>query len=108
MKNRINQLRKESGITAVELAHRIGVAERTMRYYEDGRRDPNTETLNKLAEIFDCTIDYLLYRTDTKKELIINDNEFLLLAEDIKKSGLTPSDIRDLMKTIQQLKGKHL
>lgn len=43
-----------------ELGEIIGVAESTVSQYETGKREPDFETLLKLGEYFDVSVDYLL------------------------------------------------
>lgn len=57
---KLKELRKEKGISLKELGSIIGVAESTMSLYENGKRQPDYETLLKLAEYFGVTVDYLL------------------------------------------------
>ena len=64
---KIRELRKKCGITMKELGTAIGVAESTISQYETGKRQPDYETLLKIAEFFGVTTDYLLTGEDTKK-----------------------------------------
>lgn len=61
---RIKELRKKEKITAKQLGETIGVAESTMSLYENGKREPDHDTLIKLADFFDVSVDYLLGRSD--------------------------------------------
>ncbi len=61
---RIKELRKKEKITAKQLGEAIGVAESTMSLYENGKREPDHDTLIKLADIFNVSVDYLLGRSD--------------------------------------------
>ena len=49
---RLRELRKSKGISLKELGTIIGVAESTMSLYESGKRQPDYETLLKLAEYY--------------------------------------------------------
>lgn len=60
MKNRIRELRKQRGLTMKQLGAMLGLAESTVSQYETSKRQPDNETLLKLGEIFDVTVDYLL------------------------------------------------
>lgn len=60
MKNRIRTLRKMRGITMKQLGEVVGLAESTISQYETGKRQPDNETLLKLGEFFNVTVDYLL------------------------------------------------
>lgn len=60
---RIKEIRKSKKITAKELADYIKVAESTMSLYENGKREPDFETLLKIANYLDVSVDYLLGNT---------------------------------------------
>lgn len=59
---RLKQLRGKR--TQKEIAERIGMARSSLTQYESGKIEPNMETLNKLADIYRVTVDYLLGRDD--------------------------------------------
>lgn len=61
---RIRELRKERNLTMKRLGEAIGVAESTISLYENGKRQPDNDTLQKLADYFNVSVDYLLGRTD--------------------------------------------
>lgn len=52
--------REERGMTQVELAGMVNVAQNTVSQWETGERTPRIEKLMQLARIFDCTVDELL------------------------------------------------
>lgn len=64
--NRIKDLRKERGLTQSDLAKVLKVSARTVGFYETCQRDPDTDTLKKMADFFDVSIDYLLGRIDIR------------------------------------------
>ena len=66
---KIRELRRERGITLKELGKTIGVAESTMSLYETQKRQPDYETLLKLVEYFDCSLDYILGRSSSRGSL---------------------------------------
>lgn len=53
-------LRKEFGKTQQDLADYLGISRQAYSNYESGRREPDYETLLKLGEYFNCSVDYLL------------------------------------------------
>lgn len=57
---KLRELRKKCGLTMKELGAEIGVAESTISQYETGKREPDYETLLKLAEYFGTSVDVLL------------------------------------------------
>ena len=61
---RIKELRKQKKITAKRLAEYLNVAESTMSLYENGKREPDYNTLIRIAEYLGVSLDYLLGRTE--------------------------------------------
>ncbi|MFW6378130.1 MAG: helix-turn-helix domain-containing protein, partial [Bacillota bacterium] len=58
--SQLKKLRKANKITQKDLAQALGLAQTTIANYENGSRFPNQETLVKLANHFDVTLDYLI------------------------------------------------
>lgn len=63
---RLKELRQDNQKTQKELADYLGVTERSYQRYEAGDREPDIKGLNKLANYYKVTVDYLLGRTDQK------------------------------------------
>lgn len=61
---RIARLRKMKGLSQDELADLLGVSRGAISMYEINKREPDYETLEKLATFFGVSTDYLLGRTD--------------------------------------------
>lgn len=61
---RIKEIRKAKKITAKTLADYVNVAESTMSLYENGKREPDFDTLSKIAFYLEVSIDYLLGNSD--------------------------------------------
>ena len=59
---RIAELRKNKRLTQSDIASRLGCTTGAFQNYEANRREMNYETLIKLADILDTSIDYLLGR----------------------------------------------
>lgn len=83
--NRIKELRKQKGMTQASLAKVLKVSDRTVGFYENGDRDPDTDTLIKLADFFDVSVDYLLghsdirnynYKLKNERPMVILDQKF--------------------------------
>lgn len=64
--NRIKQLREENSITQEELAKKLDLSKGIISLYENETRKPSLEVLIKLSEIFNCSIDYLLGKSDIR------------------------------------------
>jgi len=64
--NRIRELRKQKDLTMKDLGNQIGVSESTVSLYENEKRQPDQDTLLRIADYFQVSIDYLLGRTDVQ------------------------------------------
>ena len=64
---RIVQLRKERNMTQEELANILKITRKAVSKWETEQRRPNLDTLQKLADFFGCSVDYLLGRTDVRE-----------------------------------------
>jgi transcriptional regulator with XRE-family HTH domain len=69
LKDRLSSLRSQSKMTQSEASKKLGIARTTYAGYENGSRRPDPETLDKLADIFNVSTDYLLGRTDDPSPL---------------------------------------
>ena len=61
---RLRKLRENKKITQKELSKILNVSESAIGMYERGEREPNFETVDKIANFFNVPTDYLLGRTD--------------------------------------------
>lgn len=64
MRNRIKNLREDSDFTQQNVADAIGITQRKYSYVETGTQQLTDEILVKLANLYNVSIDYLLYQTD--------------------------------------------
>ena len=56
----LKALRLEAHISQAELAEKMGVGQRTVSNWELGARQPDYDTLVKIAKYFEVSTDYLL------------------------------------------------
>lgn len=64
LKDNLKLLREKNNLTKKQVADAIGVTERAYITYEYGQRDVSTETLQRLANFYGVTTDYLLGRPE--------------------------------------------
>ena len=64
MKNNLKLLRKSKGYTQIAVQMKTGIEQALLSKFENGERIPPTETLLKLADFYNVSIDYILCRTD--------------------------------------------
>jgi transcriptional regulator with XRE-family HTH domain len=64
IKERLKELRNERGINQRDLASYLNLSPSTIAMYETGQRVPDAETLGKIADYFQTSVDWLLGRSD--------------------------------------------
>lgn len=60
----LRALRKAQGLTQAQFARQFSVATGTIAMWETGKREPDFSTMQRLADFFAVSVDYLLGRTD--------------------------------------------
>ncbi len=82
---RLKKLREERGILQRQLAEMLKLTQQTISLYESNKREPDAETLSKIADFFGVTIDYLLGRTDNPNptEDSTIDDEIMAIMRDL-------------------------
>ena len=66
----IYTMRKERGWTQAELAGRLHCTKSVISHYETGKRQPNYEMLEALADVFNVPIGFLISDEDRTRELL--------------------------------------
>lgn len=61
---RLKKLRKENNLSQKDLGAILCYSQNAIGNWEQGIREPNLLCLKKIAQTFNCTIDYLLGLTD--------------------------------------------
>ncbi len=74
----LRKIREKRNINQLKIAMDIGITQESISKYETGNAFPSKEILIKLADYLNCSIDYLLNRTDNpniNKEKISKEDE---------------------------------
>lgn len=87
--NRIRDLREASGWTQAQLGKKIGAARNSVSLYETEKRQLDPALICALCDIFGCTADYLLCRSDTRWPAMTQKQAAILHAYDA-----LPTEIR--------------
>ena len=56
----IKQIRKQKQITQKLVADSLGVSRQAVCMWETGKRDPKASTLNRMAKLFEVSVDEIL------------------------------------------------
>ena len=84
---RLAELRKANNMTQEQLAAKLNTSRSRIGMYEQGRRQPDFETQEAIADLFNVNIDYLFGRSDDGTRTLIdlsstlNDEGYDLLIE---------------------------
>ncbi|MBJ0389651.1 helix-turn-helix transcriptional regulator, partial [Enterococcus faecalis] len=85
---RISYLAKKQGLSVFDLAEKLNLSRNSI--YSWKKSSPKAETLEKVAEYFDVTTDYLLGRTDNPNSDNLEEDEittfFRVNTEDLTES----------------------
>ena len=71
---RLKTIRKENGMTQMQLSEKSGLSQSNINTWERGRSLPLPDGLIALADCFNCSIDYLLGRESEDGTIIIESN----------------------------------
>lgn len=65
---KLAQLRKEKGLTQIELARELNVTRQAVSRWEVGDAIPSTENLKRLSELYGVSLEYLLNDEQQERE----------------------------------------
>ena len=85
-KDRLKELRLQKKITQDEFALALNIGRSVVGMYETGRRKPSFEVLEKIADFYNVSMDYLLCKTDSidSTTSYYNDPDVAELAEELR------------------------
>ena len=61
-KLKLKELRKNKNLTQEEASKKLNITLSTLKQYETNRTEPDIETLKKIADFFDVSLDFLCSR----------------------------------------------
>lgn len=111
-KDRLVQLRKSTNLLQTDMAKKIGVARATYGAYEQGTRQPDFETLQRIAQFFEVSTDFLLGNSVEGKQSIygkevdtsqLTENQRTVLEWAMQQELLTISNKEDLGRVLADL-----
>lgn len=85
MSLRLFDLMSEQRITQLQLSSATGISQGNISDWKNGRSAPKMDAINKLADYFNVTTDYLLGRTEQKTAAPSEDETAALLQEPYMK-----------------------
>lgn len=110
IEKRIKQLRINQKISQQELGNILGVTKVSVSCYENGKRVPSLDTLIKIAEYFNTSLDYLvgrekkIYNEESNKYVgAISEQDIELIYELKHYPNLYNKITKDIKKSINQI-----
>mgnify|MGYP001304130398 CR=1 FL=1 len=91
---RLADLRRKNKLTQRRVADYLGISRGAYANYETGAREPDAESLTKLADLFGITLDTLLGRTDDPSPPENESKPYY---------ALTEKDKRDIAKDLERM-----
>lgn len=101
---RLKRARKTKGITQAEIAKMLYISQAAYSKYETGVASPNPETLARIAEILDVSVDYLTNGDSPSSSLTMDDFTFAMHGH---SGQLTDKDKEILLAMAKQLSDAH-
>lgn len=74
---RIKEKREEYGMFQEDLAKRLNVTSAAISSWERDRTEPNMGMVNKLCNVLNCDVEWLVYGTAPSEKLAIEEQFFL-------------------------------
>lgn len=119
-KDRLKECRGRKEISQRELASVLNLSPSTIAMYETGQREPDAETLSKIADFFGVSIDYLIGRTDTPTpadkiaDSLSDDPELLEFWDELREredlkllfkqtKEMSPEDVKKIIRIIKAI-----
>jgi transcriptional regulator with XRE-family HTH domain len=102
--NNIKKARETAKFSQKEVALTLKVSPPTVSEWESGKKNPTVENLKKLSELFSCSIDYLLGKTDIFN-IYEEENELITIAAH-HEGEWTEEELEDIEKFKDYIKSK--
>lgn len=82
-KDMLKYLRARENLSQAELADKLGVAKSTISMYEAGKREPDFETLEAIADLFNVDMNFLLGKDGSENDRCYPNDEAAKAAQEI-------------------------
>ncbi len=61
-------IRKERGLNQLKVAMDLNMSREALSHYENGKRNPDIDTLRRMSEYFNVSIDFLINGKEFEKK----------------------------------------
>jgi len=109
---RLKKARENKRLTQHQVAQILGVSHGAISGYERNYRDPDSEMLNKMADLYEVSIDWLYDRDEKESEYTLPDDIILKVIReaeaefkvDLRDDPVVESAVRDLINNLAKMK----
>ena len=63
----LKTIRKERNLNQLKVAMDLNISREALSHYENGKREPSIDMLNKMSKYFNVSIDYLINGKEFEK-----------------------------------------
>lgn len=98
VKNRIGTLRREIGLNQRELGQKLGVGQTTVSAWETGKNEPDSESMHRMAQLFQVSIGYLAGYEADNGHRGLSDREY----REFMRQNEEARELRQLKKEIEK------
>ncbi|MFX4261030.1 helix-turn-helix domain-containing protein [Pelotomaculum propionicicum] len=108
-KKRLISLRKSKKLTQIKLAKILKISRGALSMYEIGQREPDYATLQRIADYFNVSTDYLLGRTNilTPSKYMDIIVHYIKVINEWEKEGRSPEEIKVLWEKIENIASRY-
>ena len=96
--NKLSEIMENRGVTAYKVAKSTGISQGLMNQYKNGINIPTIQNLIKIADYLNCSVDYLLDRTDKPDITYKTSSGTKIIIE-----AMTPPNVEALQRVYSQL-----
>ena len=101
--NRIRELREAGGLKQADLAKLMNCSIRTVSRYELEQHEIDSATISRLCDIFSCTADYLICRSNAQRSALSSeDAAFLAALHD------APENVKEAIRTLLKIDSREV
>ena len=120
-KEMLKYLRVRDNLSQAELADKLGVAKSTISMYEVGKREPDFETLEAIADFFNVDMNFLLGKDGSENDHYYLNDETREIAQEVFENpdmltlfkvarDIPPERLKahiEFMKSLKEQENKH-
>nr|WP_254628548.1 helix-turn-helix transcriptional regulator [Paenibacillus polymyxa] len=112
MGSRLKKAREKKGLTQQDVAKKLDVTNGAISGYERNYRDPDSETLKKLADLYEVSINWIYGRDEKESEYTLPEEVISKVIKEaeahygvsLRDDPVVESAVRDLINNLAKMK----